>query len=144
MFLEFDIQVGEEQLVLIERIDADGDRRSTSAEIVIVAPTIVIRQVHAHGVTQHVSRLSHNAFHVLPAVKNIVIDQIRVERVLLRKLIINIELPIVLFLQLANSGAALKRITLIAMSRSYDTVGKRGRGGIRPRAALKIGGKIAK
>ena len=36
--LESDVDVGEEQLVLVEWIDSNGDRCSAGAEIVIVTP----------------------------------------------------------------------------------------------------------
>src|SRR5262249_3440894 len=46
--LESDVQIGEEELILVKRINADRDRRSTGPEAVINAPAVVVGEVNRH------------------------------------------------------------------------------------------------
>ncbi len=92
---ELDVQISGEVLVLAERVDINGLRDSTSAEIMVVPPTIAVVQSEVDSATQVVCRCDTDAVNIQLAIKPIIIDQVLIERVLLLVLIPNVDLPIV-------------------------------------------------
>src|SRR5215471_19638744 len=87
--LEFEIQVSHEQIVFSCRIGCDGNITgiSAGAEIVVIPPSVGVAQLEVHSGGKVVSRPSHNPLHILLSVENIVVDQVRIERILLGLLI---------------------------------------------------------
>ena len=95
--LEFEIQVGGEEIVFIRWIGRDGQTTyiSASAEIVIVPPTVGVVQGEADSASQVVCRCDTDAVHIQLGIEPIIIDQVWIERELLGVLIPNVDLPIV-------------------------------------------------
>src|SRR4029077_7048218 len=82
--LESHVKICNEPLISTDRIDLDADRCSAGAERVIPPPAIIVAKTELHSVAQRVSRVSPDAMHIQMTVENVVIDQVRIERVLLR------------------------------------------------------------
>src|SRR5215831_16244086 len=116
--LEFDVQVSGEPIVLTRWINSGGlHRDSARAEIVIVPPTVGVGQPDVHRGAQIVCRLNCNAVKIQLTIENIIVDQVWIERELLGVLIPNVDLPIVLLLQLADTEPSLIRVALAALAR---------------------------
>src|SRR5437016_9767305 len=71
--LEFDVEVGDEELVLVDRVDPDRDWGAAGSEIVVDAPAVVPGDVKDDGVAQRVTSPDDNAVHVLTAIEDIVV-----------------------------------------------------------------------
>ena len=88
------------KLYSIRWIDCDGQTTyiSAGAEIVIVPPTVAVVQGEVDSGSQVVCRCDTDAVHIQLGIEPIVIDQVRIERVLLGVLIPDVDLPIILLL----------------------------------------------
>src|SRR5262249_27267563 len=114
---ELHVKICNEPLISTDRIDLNADRCSAGAERVIPPPAIIVAKTELHSIGQRVSRVSPDAMHIQMTVENVVIDQVRIERVLLRQLIPNVDLPIVFGLYLANTEADFIRVALVPLAR---------------------------
>jgi hypothetical protein len=94
-----------------------------------------VGQLKVHSGGKVICELSSDTVHILLSVENIVIDQVRIERILLDLLIPNVELPIVFLLQLADTESDLKRVALAALARLTCGIGAL--------VGLKIGREVA-
>src|SRR5215471_7982258 len=135
--LEREVQIRLEQIIFIRwiRCDRDSTEISTGAEIVVIPPTVGVGQSEIHSGGQIIRRLSHNPVHILLSIENIIVDQIRIERVLLGVLIPKIDLPIAFLLQLPDTEPSLIRVALATLA--WLTCGS---GAI---VAVKIGREVA-
>jgi len=95
--LEFKVQVCLKYLILIDWIDTDvADAPGT--EVVVDPPGICVAQVEHYGISQHVPSSRNHALHVHPAIEEVRIDEVRIQRILVCVLLPAFDLPIVLLL----------------------------------------------
>ena len=132
---ELHIQISGEEIVLIRRINCDGQITSAGAEIMVVPPTVSVVQGEVYSATQVVCRCDTDAVHIQLAIEPIVIDQVRIEGELLSMLIPNVDLPIILLLQLPDTESKCVGVALTALARLA-----RGGGAL---VSFKIGREIA-
>src|ERR1041384_6519857 len=110
--LELHIQIGLKELVFVERVDADI-AGAASAERFVRAPAVAVTKIEDDGIADRVACLHDDAFNIHPAVEEVRINQVRIERVLLGVLPERLKLPIVLRLQLPDAGADLISVALV-------------------------------
>src|SRR5205814_1006675 len=120
--------------IFVERVDRDiGD--ATSAERFIRAAAVPVAEIEYNGVADRVAGLDNDAFDVHPAVEEIGIDEVGIERVLLGVLPERLELHVVFGFQLPHPSADLIGVTLVA--------GFRMTRGSRSIVCLEVDGEIA-
>ena len=95
--LEFETQIRLEYLILIERIDTDV-AISPGAECVVDLPGIGVGEVEDYGISQHVPGSHSHALQVQLAVEQVIINEVRIHRILVLVLPPSADLPIVLLL----------------------------------------------
>ena len=94
---EFHIQICLQNLVVTQRVDRNVVS-ATRAEAVVDLPAVYVGKIEPYCVGDHVAGLGTDAFHVQSRIEDVVIDQVRIERVLLVMLPEHIELPLILLL----------------------------------------------